>query len=259
MLFPFGQNKGSVARLKRKLHMKLKPKYAVGLGAAALLSAFCLGAVAANTWKLTINGHSVSTSARQIGGQTFVPINDVARALNMKATVKGTDIVLTAAGGAQQAGKLAGNTGEDLTSGLYGFKVVSTTRTLKYDLKYPSQYQSADTLEATAGQELVIVNCRLKNTTPTKQEFAFSTGEWAYNTSLTDLDEQSYQPMKFDVLADEGAPLGRYVLPGASLNFAIVFAVPKDTKLKDVVFSVLKYGDRGTKKFTDFRVSVKGN
>lgn len=239
--------------------MKLTPKYTVGLGVSALIAAFCLGAGAANTWKLTINGHSVSTGARQIGGQTFVPIGDVARALNMKATVKGTNIVLSPAGGAQQAGKLAGNTGEDLTSGLYGFKVVSTTRAVKYDLKYPSAYQRADTLEAPEGQEFVIVNCRLKNTTPTKQEFAFSTGDWACNTALTDLDEQTYQPMKFDVLADESAPLGRYVLPGASLNFAIVFAVPKDTRLKDVVFSVLRYGDRLEKKSTDFRVSVKGN
>lgn len=56
------------------------------------------------------------------------------------------------------------------------------------------------------------------------------------STSLTDIDAQSYQPTGYDVMADEGAPLGKYALPGASLNFSIIFRVPPETKLKDLFF-----------------------
>ena len=56
---------------------------------------------------------------------------------------------------------------------------------------------------------------------------------------------------------DEGSPLGRYALPGAAIPFNIVFSVPEGTAVKDLVYSVVIYSERGSKKSTDFRVALK--
>ncbi len=213
---------------------------------------------AAANYTLNINGSVVSTAARSINGQMYVPVKDVAKALNMKVSVSGNSIKLLPAGGTYQvANKLQGKLGEELFSGKYGFKVLSVDRTKSYNYRFVNSYQRDEKLEAEGKEELVIVNCRLKNGTSQKDEFAFSARDYGMNTSLTDLDAQSYQPTAYDVMADESAPLGKYALPGASINFSIIFRVPPDTKLKDLVFSTVRYAERGDKKSTDFRVALQ--
>ena len=175
----------------------------------------------------------------------------------MKATTSGTNIVLKPAGGTfQVANKLQGNQGEELFSGKWGFTVVSVERAASFKPMYLSASNDGSNYDG-QGSDVIAVACRLKNGTKEKQEFAFSKGDYGMNTSLTDQDAGSYQPAGYDVFADEGAPLGKYALPGASIPFNILFNVPKDTKLKDLVFSVVLYGERGDKKSTDFRVALK--
>jgi hypothetical protein len=227
-----------------------------GLAPAACLT-FCALAYAQGSWKLSINGAAVSTNVRTIGGVTYVPINDVAKALKMKATISGRAITLKPAGGTFQiANKLQGNQGEELFSGKWGFSVISVQRTSSYKAKYLNSYNREDTYDG-MGSDVVVVACRLKNGTKTKQEFAFSVRDYGMNTALTDMDAGTYQPTGYDVFADEPSPLGKYALPGSAIPFNIVFRVPKDTKLKDLVFSVVLYGERGDNKSTDFRVALK--
>lgn len=57
--------------------------------------------------------------------------------------------------------------------------------------------------------------------------------------------------------AFEGAPVGRYALPGAVIPFNLVLAAPANTPVKDLVYSVVLYNERGDLKSTDFRVSLK--
>ncbi|RYX83363.1 hypothetical protein EON83_15185 [bacterium] len=233
-------------------------KKALYLGVPAILGALGLCAVAQGKWTLSVGGHTISTNARNIGGTTYVPIGDVAKALNMRVSVKGNKISLLPAGGATQVGKIVGNINEDLSSGLYGFKVLGVTRAESYDLKYPTIYQRAETVKAKDGQELVIVSCRLKNQTQKIISFPFSINYKPTNTSLTDLEAQSYAPLYYDAAFDAGGPFLRKVLPAASLNVVLVFAVPKDTKIKDVVYGMISYDDWVyNKPAVDFRVHVQ--
>ena len=211
--------------------------------------------------KLSINGNVVNTQTRVIGGKTWVPLDDVARALKMQKSVAGGQITLRPAGGANQiANKLKGQQGEELFSGKWRFTVTGVTRTKQWVRKYPDSHAGKDAEESEAGNDLIVVSCRLKNGTPQRTEFAFPTGassDWGMNTSLTDQGEGSYQPKTYDVTSDEGSPVGRYALPGAAIPFNIVFAVPAGTQVKDLVYSVVIYGERGQKKSTDFRVALK--
>ena len=235
-------------------------KKVLWLGVPVLLGALSLGALAQQKWPLIAGGRTVSTSVRKIGGTTYVPIGDVAKALNMRVSVKGNRIALLPPGGAMQVGKVEGNINEDLSSGLYGFKVTGVTRAQSYDLKYPTVYQRAETVKAQDGQELVIVSCRLKNQTPNIVSFPFSINYKPTHTSLTDLDAQSYAPLYYDAAFDAGGPFLRKVLPAASLNVVLVFAVPKETKIKDVVYGMISYDDWVyNKPAVDFRVHVQGN
>ena len=220
------------------------------------------GAVwAQGTVKLNINGNAVTTQTRVIDGKTWVPLDDVARALKMQKSVANGQITLRPVGGANQvANKLKGEQGEELFSGKWRFTVTGVTRTKSWTRKFPDFYGSPKPIEADANQDLIVVSCRLKNGTPEKTEFAYPLGasiDWGLNTSLTDHDEGSYQPKEYDVTADEGAPLGRYALPGAAISFNIVFVVPEKTPVKDLIYSVVLYKERGEKKSTDFRVSLK--
>lgn len=234
-----------------KAFWALAPAIALGTGTASH---------AQGTYKMSINGAAVSTKARKIGGVTYVPVNDVAKALGMKAIVVGTNISLKPAGGTfQVANKLKGNQGEDLFSGKWGFKVVGAERTALYSAQYTNQFNREDKYEAKGGEELVIVKCRLKNGTKQQEKFTFPTGagaSWGMNTALTDQDAGSYLPDGYDVFADESAPLGKAALPGASIPFNIVFRVPKGTPVKDLIYSAVLYRERGDKKSTDFRVAL---
>ena len=230
---------------------------ALASGALILASA----AWAQGMVKLSINGNVVNTQTRVIGGKTWVPLDDVARALKMQKSVANGQITLRPAGGATQvANKLKGQQGEELFSGKWRFTVTGVTRTKQWNRKYPDSHAGKDAIEAGDGNDLIVVSCRLKNGTPNKTEFAFSSGataDWGMNTSLTDQDEGSYQPKTYDLTSDEGSPVGRYALPGAAIPFNIVFAVPAGTQVKDLVYSVVIYGERGKNKSTDFRVALK--
>ena len=228
----------------------------------ALMSVGALGIVgvawAQSSVRLVINGNPVTTNVRTIGGQKYVPVSAVAKALKMNVYTSGNQITLRPAGGAYQiANKLVGKQGEDLFSGRWGFKVLSVERAQSYNWKFFSRYTPKRPLEAEANEELIAITCRLKNGTKIKDNFAFSTGDWAENTALTDMSEQAFQPYAYDVAADESAPLGKIAMPGGSINFAVIFRVPQGTQLKDLVYTVVRYKERGDKKGTDFRVSLQ--
>ena len=182
---------------------------------------------AQNAIKLSINGNVVTTQTRVIAGKTWVPLDDVARALKMQKAVAGGQITLRPAGGATQvANKLKGQQGEELFSGKWRFTVTGITRTRLWNRKYPNVYTDTDAVEADDGQELIVVSCRLKNGTPQRAEFAFSTGaalDYGMNTALTDQDEGSYQPKTYDVNAGRRLASGslRSARRGNSLPYRV--------------------------------------
>lgn len=236
------------------MHQKHRSGMLIGAGLLAVAGV----AWAQATVKLSINGSVVTTTTRSIGGKTWVPLDDVARALKMQKSSSAGTITLRPAGGTYQvANKLQGDQGQELFSGKYGFAVQSFARTKRWERQFKNGQGADEPIQAGAGEELVVVSCRLKNGLKEKVDFSFATSEWGENTALTNQDAGSYEPKAYDVPAEMFGPLGKSALPGSSLSFNIIFAVPEKTKLKDVVYSAVLYSERGLHKGTHFRVALK--
>jgi hypothetical protein len=215
---------------------------------AGILSAACLAMgpvqAAPSGPNLYINGGLASTRVIQRNGIAYVPVADVAKALNQGVVVKSDGYAITPAGGANQMNGLNGKVGDKLTDGKWVLTVVKAFRTDTYvhqfDVKTSTPDQSTD--------DLVVVQVRIKNAR--KESFSVlcsGTG----STSVTDLDEHSYKPQTFSSTdARSGAPS---LLPGSAVDFALVFSVPKSEKLGDFVYQIFNY--TGEKPPT-FRVSL---
>lgn len=229
------------------------------------------GGLATAAWaqanlSLIVNGAVASHEVRMIGGRPFVPLADVAKAYDQQLVKKPGGYELIASGGAGQvANAHTAKLGEELFTGQWRFKVTNVQIVNEYTTRYAQNKQAIS--NEGGGDVLAVVDCRLKNSTKQKQELVLSTGSYGGpNTALTDDQEHSYSPINwhgnafggYDAHMDEHAPDGAFVLPGAVIDFALVFSVPPGTKPKDLVFSILRYGDRdkAQEKTTDVRVSL---
>ena len=76
-----------------------------------------------------------------------------------------------------------------------------------------------------------------------------------HNSALTDDQGQSYAPLAFDKHTDS-TDEGPNMLPGSQTAFAVVFSVPKGTKLKDLVFSLQNAYEDTPDGGTDVRISL---
>jgi len=209
---------------------------------------------------LKINGQVASNDVRVIGGKAYVPVADVAKAMGLTVVKTGNGYELTKEGGAGQLqAKGNGKIGQEIFDGKWRFQVIDVKRA---DTYIPVRTKSKTEMQADAGQEFAVVSCRVKNGTPQKDELVFAKDWEGINTSITDVNEQAYPAVAFDVREDEIAPVGCNFLPGAAIDFTIVFSVPKGTDLKDVIFTAMQYKfrsgyDQKTNKPHDFRVSLK--
>jgi hypothetical protein len=224
--------------------------------------AVCSVALAAAGHTVFYNDQVLTQNARQIDGQTYVPLSDVARVLNGRVTSGGGRLEIvtggasgdsdggrTAAGGANEVRGANGKVGDWFFNGYWRFRVNSVQRT---DSMYQFQYSGVTDSDKPKGDnnELVVVNCTIKNgqktaDLPTLTAYGLSSQE----TALTDDQGQSYPPIDFDAR-------GGSLASGAAKNFAIVFSVPKGTNLKDLIFTIYSSGNFG--KSSNVRVSLAG-
>ncbi len=231
----------------------------IGLATAA-------SALAPDELRLLVSGKTASTNVRMIGGSPYVPLADMARAMNgtvVKRTGGVYEITLggetkpktggaSVAGGANEVSGTQGKIGQVLFNGKWRFSVLSVDHTASYDSKFLPDKQTF----APAGdtEELVIVHCRMKNGQKDTQ-MAMLSPVHPHHTGLADDQGQSYAPMSYDKRggsSDEGPKL----LPGAQTEFAILFSVPKGTVLKDLVFSIQNAYEDTPEGGTDVRISL---
>ena len=237
---------------------RIMPKIAVAAVLGGLLGA---AAYAAGGTRLIINGKTASTGVRTIDGVAYVKVSDVAAALGM-AVVKTPDgYEITKAGGAGQVdGAVQGKIGDQLFDGKWRFKVTGADTTSSYALKTPGEpYDSSTTnynsatrvVTPTAGNTLVVVRCVVANGQKTKQRLWISALD--SNTALTDDQGHSYPPAVYDIA---GAPIQTDpLLPGARIEFPVIFSVPEGTVLKDLVFTL--HNNDSSTKGDEVRVSLK--
>lgn len=225
------------------------------------------GAAGAYAWqaaqKLIIGGKTVSVDVRTIGGKAYVPLTDVAKALDFTVQKTAGGYELVKSGGTNQiANKNVGKLGEEIFTGKWKFAVLGVERVKEATPEYlPIEVWTRRV--ADPGMEIVVVKCRIKNGTSAKDTIVLD--KWkANNTTLTDDQENAFEPTQhgYDAKLNEHFPDGATFLPGGAINFNLRFEVPKGTKLKDLVFTVTRYEDRNdqdTKPPTDIRVHLSGS
>jgi hypothetical protein len=194
--------------------------------------------------RLYLNGKVVSTNVLVNNGVAYVPIKDVAAALDMTAEKRSDGYALSKSGGATQVEGMQGKVGDDLFNGMYRLKVTRVTR----QAAYTRQYSKGDAITAPDGKEVVAIFIRLKNGTKKAQtiDLVFP----GSNTAVTDTDEHSFGPITG--LACDTPSRAADLLPGAAVDTVLIFWVPKGAVLKDLVFEVGVYAHGPA-----FRVSLK--
>ena len=192
---------------------------------------------------LYINGGRASSRVIQHDGMAYVPVADVAKALNQTVVAKADGYALAPAGGSNQVAGLNGKIGDKLTNGEMMLTVVKVFRTEKYAY----QYGEGNAEPNGPGDDVVVVVLRLKNMRTKSTQIA----PWGDdNTSLTDQDEHSYKTKG----TDQHGHLPT-LLPASAYDFAMTFSLPKTEKVGDLVYQ-LCYIDNAGKPAT-FRVSLE--
>jgi hypothetical protein len=204
----------------------------------------------------------MTQDARQIDGRTYVPLSDVAHALGAQVASRGDGFAIvtggsgsstsagsrTAAGGANEVRGANGNVGDWFFNGLWRFRVSKVERTDEYNFQFAASPENDK--PSGGNDELVVCYCTIKNGhAQTEEPVLTSHGLASQNTALTDDQGQSYAPIDFDVR-------GGGLTPGAAKNFAVVFSVPKGTKIKDLIFTL--YGFATSTKASNVRVNLAG-
>lgn len=221
------------------------------IAAGALIAGLTTAAWAATTASLTYNGNVVSHDVRVIDGRPYVPVADVAKILGGSVAKGDAGYAITGgavAGGANQVNGLQGKVGEMLFTGKWRFEITSVTHAQTFTTQYSSD---SSTLTPNApNNELVVLAGIVKNATPKDHQLIMSVHDLNH-TALTDDQENSFPPKQFDFIGSSF--YGPDMLPGSEKHFNMVFDVPKNTNLKDLICSLCSYDDSTP---VDVRVSL---
>ena len=225
-------------------------KTKTGVAASILI----LGAASCAAWavnagaRLVMDGSTVSTDVRMVSGRPYVAVSDLAKAMDMSVVKEDNTYQLVRASGSTQARLMSGKIATDISSGSWSFKVISAEQVEAYSDQFgpdkdPVARQQAKDI-------LIAVRCRLKNSSGATREVYFDKS-YSGNTALTDHEEHAYIPAAID--SRNSSYTTNRMLPGAAHEFSLVFSVPNDTKMKDLVYTV---GTSSDERKTDFRVEL---
>ena len=244
------------------MNLKLNTKHTAIL-VGAILTSGALAAWAANSGvRLTMNGKTASSDVRTIGGKTYVPIADVAKSLGMVVVKRGSAWEIKKAGGTYQVQDLSGKIGDVLFDGRWRFQVLKVEALDSYTMKTGAElydYTGLTTFDRPnllvrpkSGNKLIVMRCRVTNAVKEKRTLWTAVSDTRIHTALTDANGMSYSPVGYDF---EGGPIqSGWLLPGAILNFPVLFSVPQNTPIKDLVFSLKN--NQNSDPITDVRVSL---
>ena len=202
---------------------------------------------AAGLQRVSVEGKFATSDLIVRNGKTYAPINEIAKAMGMVVVKSSDGFNLVRPGGANMVQGLRGKVGEELFNGKYRFTVVEVVRTAAWKPRFSNA--GFDYTPSSPSNEILAIICRLKNATKEAVTIDLLMGK---NTAVTDMREQSY-----GAATGGGADVsnrGPKILPGAAVDFALTFEIPKSAELKDLVFSVQDFSGKPN---PDFRVSLK--
>lgn len=226
---------------------------------SALVALGCLGGAvwaAQPDLKLMLNETPLSTQVRMVDGRPYAPLADFAKALNMTVARKSGGYVLTPLGGSGATnGVYLGKQKKELATARWGFTVTEVQEIKAYQPRYLPDREPIQPLGV--GDTLFAIHCRLRNLQKVNQKIAFDDRSLSGSTALTDDQQHSYAPHRYDVHADETSPLSCRLLPGSVVDFAVVFSVPQGTKARDLFCTLQNFDDRySDASGTDIRISL---
>ncbi len=186
-----------------------------------------------------------------VQGTAYVPVADVAKALGQTVVRVQGGYEIRAAGGANAlAGNFQGKVGDQILTGLFRVQIQKVERTDSYTTQFD---KNANLIQPrSAEEELVVVTASLRNAKQAGTVAPSQSINNPGNTALAGADGRSFPPIAYDSPSGANVGGGFTLLPGAAMNFAVVFSVPKGLAVKALVLRVGEYGDSGSK---DVRVS----
>ena len=153
---------------------------------------------------------------------------------------------------------LRGKLGETLFDGKWRFTVqsvrnetsysVETKTTTDYAVTSAVAEQDGPKFTPKSGHFLVVFRCEAKNAQTSPQQLWWSQSD--VRTALTDDRGQSYPPLITDIASPSFQ--SKPILPGARLEFNLVFCVPHGTQVQDLVFTLRTILDKGS----DVRIAL---
>ena len=115
---------------------------------------------------------------------------------------------------------------------------------------FTSDGKTRDVYRVGAGPAVIVIS-EIPGITPLVAQFG--TG---IHTALTDTGGHSFDVLAYDAHHDY-FDYAATVLPGAAVDFSIIFSIPADAKPESLVFTISRYEDRGEpSKHTDVRVKL---
>ena len=235
---------------------------------AAVGATLALGAAswAAGGSRLVMNGKTASTDVRLINGAAYVRVADVAKALGMVAVKSAGGYEIKKPGGASQVGNLSGKVGDVLFDGQWRFQVLEVKAMDSYSIKSPGVMPASgadellhwnrdtNVISAVPNYRLILFRCRVTNGQKTKETLWTAPTDKDVHTALADTEGGSHVPAAYDYLG--AATQTKPMLPGQVLTFPLLFSVPRETQLKDLIFT-LRSNSAGSRS-NDVRVSLAG-
>lgn len=213
--------------------------------------------------KVVMNGKVASSDVRVINGSPYVKLADVVKAFGMVVVKRGDGYEIKKPGGATPIkGVLRGKIGDVLFDGKWRFQALGVQQPQSYTMKTHSPpdyaiYSQIANYDPTtrvfgpkAGFKLVAIPCRLTNGRNEKVALWIGSN---HNNSLADFEGSSHTAIGYDF---DGAPIqSKDLLPGAKLDFVVLFSVPESTRIKDFIFTLQTIRDNP--KGNDVRVSLQ--
>ena len=208
--------------------------------AVSSVAVVCWAIVAPST--VTMDGVTITTRAKVIGGETWIPVADLAKAKNLQITKTALSIDLSVSGGANQVGGTTGKIGQMLNTGRWRFQVNSFKLVSEYKVKHKtstdygvyagvSEYDN-DVFTAKPEFDLFVASCTLKNARTDSQQFDWNPTD--NKTSIADSDGSNHPWLVYDIPSP--AFVSSAILPGSKLDFNVCFAVKKGVKPSELVF-----------------------
>lgn len=230
------------------------------LAAAAVFAApVAVGGVAlaqGRAMTLLYGGKPASARLRVIGGETYVPVRDVAKALGMEVVKRdAATLELTRAGGANQLEGTRGKVGDVLFNGHWRFQVNKIRVVRKYDRI--NEYYGETEIAPNEGEVLLVAECTARN--GRKETTALRVIQ--DKTAVAAQDDTTAPMVGCDMKTDGARTYSPGVLPGAAFKVVLCFSVPRDFQPKDLVVTLqanLEEETEGTLRFAVSPSDISG-